>query len=327
MVTLGNPQPKVSIILPVYNVDKYLRQSLDSLISQSLKEIEIICVNDGSTDDCFNILEEYAQKDSRIKVIHKKNAGTGAARNDGLKVATGECIGFVDPDDWVRENMFERLYSLIKEKDVEIVMCTPGGFDEQSQQERDFPYFVDANFKEELENGVFNWQSISPFSYPMCVWNKLYKKELFDRHNIDFAEGLDFEDHKVIFKSLLTAEKIFFIREKLYIYRFNRVGSILSDNNRRLIDHIEIFNIVENILIETGTMSHLRKDFVTYKIHNLLYYYSMIKEEHKGEYYSRMIESVRETNLSEDEVQGLIVQYPELTQIVETAKATEKTPI
>ncbi len=321
---LETKTPKVSVILPIYNVDKYLRQSLDSLINQTLKDIEIICVNDGSTDNCFNILEEYSQKDSRIKVIHKKNAGTGAARNDGLRIATGECIGFVDPDDWVRENMFERLYSLIQEKDVDIVMCTPGGFDEQNQQERDFPYFVDANFKSELENGIFNWRSISPFSYPMCVWNKLYKKELFDKHKIDFAEGLDFEDHKVIFGSLLTAEKICFVREKLYIYRFNREGSILTDNNRRLIDHIKIFDIVENILNSTGTMQPLRNDFITYKIHNLLYYYSMIKEEHKDEYYSKMVDAIAQMNLSNEETEKLCGQYVELAEVMTKIQSAQK---
>ena len=308
--------PKVSVILPIYNVGKYLRQSLDSLINQTLKEIEIICVNDGSTDDSYDILEEYKAKDSRIKVIHKENKGTGAARNDGLRIATGECIGFVDPDDWVKPNMFERLYNLIKEKNLDIAMCMPDGFDEKNQINTPFPYFVDANFENIPDDKIFNWRDLSPFSYPMCVWNKLYTKDLFDRNNIDFAEGLDFEDHKVIFGTLLTAEKIFFIREKLYVYRFNREGSVLTDNNRRLIDHIEIFNIVEKLMKDTNTYNVLRKDFVTYKIHNLLYYYSMIKDEFKEEYYQNMIQSIKDTNLTEEETKMLEDKYPELNEIL-----------
>ena len=244
-------KPKVSVILPVYNVGKYLRQSLDSLINQTLKDIEIICVNDGSTDDSYDILEEYKEKDSRIKIIHKENKGTGAARNDGLRLATGECIGFVDPDDWVKPNMFERLYQEIKEKNLDIVMCMPDGYDEKNAVNAPFPYFVDANFEHIIDDRIFNWRDLSPFNYPMCVWNKLYTKKMFDDNNIDFAEGLDFEDHKVIFGTLLTAERMYFIREKLYVYRFNREGSVLTDNNRRLIDHIEIFNIVENLMKET----------------------------------------------------------------------------
>ena len=308
-------QPKVSVILPVYNVGKYLRQALDSLINQTLKEIEIICVNDGSSDDSYEILEEYKEKDSRIKVIHKENKGTGAARNDGLRLATGECIGFVDPDDWVKPNMFERLYWLIKEKDLDIAMCMPDGYDEKNGVNAPFPYFVDANFENIIDDRVFNWRDLSPFSYPMCVWNKLYTKKLFDENNIEFAEGLDFEDHKVIFGTLLTAEKIFFIREKLYVYRFNREGSVLTDNNRRLIDHIQIFDIVENLMKETNTYNLLRNDFLTYKIHNILYYYSMIKDEFKTEYYSNMVQSIKDTNLSDDEYKMLAQKYPELNSI------------
>lgn len=311
--TINNP--KVSVILPIYNVGKYLRQSLDSLINQTLKEIEIICVDDGSTDDSYDILEEYKEKDSRIIVIHKENKGTGAARNDGLRLAKGECIGFVDPDDWVKPEMYERLYSLIKEKNLDIAMCMPDGFDEKNRVNAPFPYFIDDNFDIIPDDKIFNWRDISPFKYPMCVWNKLYTKELFDKNNIDFAQGLDFEDHKVIFGALLAAEKIFFVREKLYVYRYNREGSVLTDNNRRLIDHIEIFNIVEDILKKTDTQTLLREDFLTYKVHNLLYYYSMIKDEFKSEYYEQMKKSLQDTNLSEEEYKFLSEKYPELKNI------------
>lgn len=313
-------KPKISVILPVYNVDKYLRQSLDSLINQTLEEIEIICVNDGSTDDSAKILNEYAKKDPRIKVIHKENAGTGAARNDGLKIARGECIGFVDPDDWVKDTMFERLYCIVKEQNADIAMCLPDGYNEGKQVFQTFGYFIEDNFNKLKEKVVFNWMEISPFSYPMCIWNKLYKKELFDKNNIDFAEGLDFEDHKVIFKSLLTANKVYFIPEKLYIYRHNRPGSILTDNDKRLLDHMKIFDIVEDILKETKTYEILRNDFILYKIHNLLYYYSMIKEEHKKDYYEKMLESVKEMNLSDFELESLYKNYPDLKSIIEDIK-------
>ncbi len=311
-----NVRPKVSVILPVYNVGKYLRQSLDSLINQSLKEIEIICVNDGSTDDSYDILEEYKNKDNRIKVIHKENKGTGAARNDGLKLATGECIGFVDPDDWVKPIMYERLYTLLKEKNLDIAMCMPDGYDEKNGINRPFPYFVDDNFKDMIDDRIFNWRDLSPFKYPMCVWNKLYTKELFDKNQIWFTEGLDFEDHSVIFGTLLTAKKMFFIREKLYVYRFNRVGSVLSDNNRRLIDHIEIFNIVEDLMKRTNTYTALRNDFLFYKIHNLFYYYSMIKDKYKQEYYQNMVKSIKDINLNSDEINMLSEKYPEIKSYV-----------
>ncbi len=311
------PRPKVSIILPVYNVAPYLRQSLDSVIAQTLDDIEIICVDDGSTDESGKILDEYKEKDNRIKVIHKKNAGTGAARNDGLKVATGECIGFVDPDDWILPNMYERLYNILQDKNLDIVMFTPDVFNDKTQKHEGFLYFQDSNFPKILDEKIFSKDDISPFLYPMCVWNKLYRKKLFDENNIDFAEGLDFEDHKVIFKSLFTAKRIYFIREKLYVYRHSRQGSILSDNDTRMFDHIKIYDIVENILKETGNWESFHQDFLRYKVHNILYYYTMIKPQYKEEYYKKMVKSLQSTQMSEREYEILTKDYPDLKQIME----------
>ena len=113
--------PKVSIVVPIYNVEKYLRECLDSIVNQTLKDIEIICVNDGSTDSCPQILEEFSKKDNRIKVINKANSGYGASMNIGLAAATGEYIGIVESDDFVKTNMFEDLYNLAKENDADVV--------------------------------------------------------------------------------------------------------------------------------------------------------------------------------------------------------------
>lgn len=314
-------RPKVSIILPVYNVAPYLRQSLDSIIAQTLSDIEIICVDDGSTDESGQILDEYKEKDDRIKVIHKKNAGTGAARNDGLKIATGECIGFVDPDDWILPNMYERLYNLLQDKGLDIVMFTPDVYNDKTGKHEGFLYFQDSNFPKFLDDKVFNKDDISPFSYPMCVWNKLYRKRLFDENNIEFAEGLDFEDHKVIFKSLFTAKRIYFIREKLYVYRHSREGSILSDNDTRMFDHIKIYDIVENILKETGNWEKFHLDFLRYKVHNILYYYTMIKPQYKKDYYNKMVKSLRSTIISREEIDILSKDYPDLKPIIEDTVA------
>ena len=121
----NNISPKVSIIVPIYNVEKYLRQCLDSIVNQTLKDIEIILVDDGSTDSCPSICDEYASKDKRIIVIHKENAGLGAAYNTGLDIAKGDYIGFVESDDFIELNMYEELYNKAVESGVEVVI---GGF-------------------------------------------------------------------------------------------------------------------------------------------------------------------------------------------------------
>lgn len=116
--------PKVSIVVPIYNVEAYLSRCLDSILSQTLQDIEVIAVNDGSTDASGEILDQYASKDTRIIVIHKKNGGVSAARNDGIQLVKGEYIGFVDPDDWIDHDMYEALYHSAVEEKADIVMCT-----------------------------------------------------------------------------------------------------------------------------------------------------------------------------------------------------------
>ena len=113
---------KVSIVVPIYNVEKYLEQCIDSIINQTLKDIEIILVDDGSPDNCPQICDDYAKKDSRIKVVHKKNGGLSSARNAGIEVATGDYIGFVDSDDYIELDMYEKMYSIAIENNVDFVM-------------------------------------------------------------------------------------------------------------------------------------------------------------------------------------------------------------
>ncbi len=115
---------KVSIIVPVYNVEKYLKRCLDSLISQTLKDIEIICVNDGSKDNSDKILEEYARKDSRIIIINQENQGISVARNNGMDIAKGKYVGFVDSDDWVDSDFFEKLYNAAEKNNAQMAVCS-----------------------------------------------------------------------------------------------------------------------------------------------------------------------------------------------------------
>ncbi len=115
--------PKISIIVPVYNVENYLKKCLDSIVNQTFKDIEIILINDGSTDNSLNICKEYAKKDHRIRLINKPNGGLSSARNVGIDLSTGEYLGFVDSDDWIALNMYEKLYNLCKIFNADISQC------------------------------------------------------------------------------------------------------------------------------------------------------------------------------------------------------------
>lgn len=226
----------LSIIVPIYKVEKYIHQCIDSIINQTYKNIEIILVDDGSPDSCGSICEEYAKKDVRVKVIHKRNGGLSDARNEGLKIAKGKYIGFVDSDDYIKEDMYEYLYNLIIENQAEISTC---GFflkyenEEKIVESKNNPKSkILCNNKEGIrrllvQNKVQNY-----------AWNKLYKKSLFD--DIEYPKGKKMEDLGTTYKLFSKAKKVVLGEEFKYIYR-QRIDSITGTlDTKFLIDNFEL---------------------------------------------------------------------------------------
>ena len=178
----------VSIIVPVYNVEKYLKRCLDSLINQTLSNIEIICINDGSKDCSGNILTEYALKDERIIVIDQENAGVSIARNVGMEVAKGEYIGFVDSDDWVDLDYFEKLYNSAKQNNCDIAVA---GVIRLNKFKRKFYLNYDKLIITNDKDKKFELCDIPEQG---CVWNKIYQTNLLKSFNLKFEEGIYYED-------------------------------------------------------------------------------------------------------------------------------------
>ena len=176
---------KISVIVPVYNVYNYIDKCLNSLVNQTLRDIEIIVVNDGSPDNSEEIIEKYIKKYSNIKYYKKKNGGISDARNYGLKYATGEYIGFVDSDDYVKENMYEEMYNKALTDNYDMVVC------DLNYVYDDKIIRVDCGIKKDTENV----KSIYIDNYPV-VWNKIFKRELFN--NIQFKCGVWFEDVELL---------------------------------------------------------------------------------------------------------------------------------
>lgn len=214
--------PLISVIVPVYKVEDYINKCIDSIINQSYENLEIILINDGSPDRCPQICDEYALKDNRIKVIHKKNGGQSSARNMALDIARGEYIGFVDSDDWILPNMFEKLYLYCINNSVDIAIC-----DSYSDEIRDYP----------IEEGRITILEKSEFM-PMILndkigsqpWNKLYKRELFENNR--FPEGKIVEDMLLFHKICDKANKILITNEKLYVYYLSRSDNTSNDKSK-----------------------------------------------------------------------------------------------
>lgn len=226
---------KVSIIVPVYNTEKYLRRCLDSLVNQTIEDIEIIVINDCSPDNSKEILKEYEKKyKDKIKVFHNKtNKGIGYNRNYGIKKVTGEYIGFVDSDDWVNETMYDKLYKKAKEDNLDLVLCN---FHKMLEKENDLEeiasseisYFKNTNLKQ-TPNLLLDVE--------LAPWNKLYKKELIKE--ITFPENLKYEDTIFVLKAMARSKKIGMVDEKLNYYLV-RSKSETTVMNKKVYDILKV---------------------------------------------------------------------------------------
>lgn len=236
---------KVSVILPVYNVEKYLRQCLDSVIGQTLKEIEIIAVDDGSTDGSPAILDEYAAREPRMKVIHQRNAGAGAARNAGLDAATGDYVIFFDPDDYVGEEMLRKLYDYANEVDADVACSGWMVHDEGTGTSfrRGYGDSLVRRFgvktPAELGDGLFTTFGFAP-------WNKLVRRSFMIERNIRFQEIPRANDFYFSTASVALARRIAIVNGAYYHYRQSRQGGLVAGIDKTPLSLLDALTALKN---------------------------------------------------------------------------------
>ena len=220
-------KPKISILVPCYNVEKYVRQCMDSVINQTLQEIEIICINDGSKDGTLAILQEYAKNDARIVIIDKPNSGYGDSMNQGLKRATAEYIGIVESDDFVEPDMFETLYNTAVKNNADVVKSNYYGYF-TSTNTNTKTFVVPAQDENQVicprERQTIFW------SQP-CIWSAVYKREFLLKNKIDFltTPGASYQDTAFNFKVWLMAERAFLISDAFLHYRQDNENSSVNN--------------------------------------------------------------------------------------------------
>lgn len=243
---------KISVIIPCYKVETFLPQCLDSVINQTLKDIEIICVNDGSPDNSLEILKQYALHDNRIKIINQKNHGLSYSRNAALKIAKGEYVLFVDSDDWIRKDACELLYKKSKKYNLDMLNFVGTNYDditkEYSQLECQKILYV-SNDKD-----FFNRQKLETFLYniPVSACRFFYRRKFLDLHNIRFPDGINFEDNYFVRHALLFAQNFGVEQEILYFRRVHS-GAITQNIANFFGDYIRVLLLIEN-LYETNNI-------------------------------------------------------------------------
>lgn len=262
-------KPKVSIIVPIYNVESYLGRCLDSLLSQSFREIEIIAVNDGSTDKSSEILKDYSERDNRIVSIEKENGGVSSARNTGLLQANGQYIGFVDPDDWIDKEMYEELYhSAIHEK-ADIVMCTYIREFGTHSKEKKFNMPQKVCYKNEEVKHEIMRRLVGPINEEIAnpelldawgtVWSKLYRADMIKENNINFTD-LDIigtnEDSLFNIHTFYYANTFVFLNQPYYHYWRANETSVTAGYKPNLKDQwFNLYGMIEGFLNEKNMQS------------------------------------------------------------------------
>ena len=264
--------PKVSIILAVYNVEKYLKQCLDSLINQTLQDIEIICTDDGSTDSSLNILKEYQTKDGRIKIIEQKNQGPGVARNNAIDAATGKYIMIVDPDDWLELNGCELAYNQIENNQNDFVI-----FDYKRYIENTGKYetdeYVFLPYKDVIDNPHIDVHKLETnFFQNGFTWGKIYSKKFLQDNSIKYAPLYLCEDIPFMLMALITSHSISVLNERLYVYRIRETSA--CSNVKRWKDLLDTREYVADYLLKNKFNHNILVNYTEYIYNSLLYWYN-----------------------------------------------------
>ncbi|MCI9016934.1 MAG: glycosyltransferase [Clostridia bacterium] len=222
---------KVSVIVPVYNVEPYIRKCLETLTKQTLTGIEILIIDDGSTDRSVDIVKEFIQTNNNIKYYKKENGGLADARNYGLLYATGEYIAFLDADDYIQKDMYKLMYERAKELDSDIVEC-------------DFYWKYPKKYKIDVGEKYFEKKEALEKAR-VVVWNKLYKRKLIIDSKITFPKGLQYEDVEFFYKLVPHIDRISFVKQPM-LYYIQRKNSLISTHNKKVGD---IFTVLDNVIL------------------------------------------------------------------------------
>ena len=286
---LINLAPKISIILSVYNTELYLRECLDSVVNQTLKDIEIICVNDGSTDGSLNILKEYQSKDSRIIVVDQENKGLATSRNNALQIAKGQFIQFVDADDLLVNNACEILYNKCVKHNLDMLSFSCFSFIDETKEQIYKPYYNFEYLPQNVQEKFFHYTEMKDILHKMAVTSGLtiYKRELINSNNILFPNGLFFEDNVFFLKAWSKANKMGILKQKLYKKRVHE-NEITQNWDKHFSDYIKISDIVLEYLKSIHIDKTIYNNYYNRYKNSCIEFYCSFDLEKQKQYYKEL---------------------------------------
>ena len=312
---------KVSVVLPIYNVEKYLPKCLDSIINQTLKDIEIICVNDCSTDNCENIVKEYVKKDNRVKLInHKENQGLGFARNSGFNASNADYVSFIDSDDFISYDYIEHLYNTAIKNNADIVF-TNNIYTVNENKGYIKPYyhnrlekwkkdFKDSCFEGNSNYNVDTFEKENTPEYPLVVaWNKLYKKEFLKEKKLLYTQVRLAEDVDMFYRILANNPKMYYNNNAKYYY-LQRATSLAGNVSHTVKIPVAILEVFKNVF---NYYKENKKDLLVscnyYNFISLMHTFNNYKADNKNEFYKKCHDLMKELDVEIDRNKHAFIAY------------------
>ena len=281
-------EPTISIIIPVYNTEKYLKKCLDSVITQTYKNLEIICINDGSTDSSLKILKKYAKSDKRIKVINQENKGVSITRNIGIENATGEWITFIDSDDYISPELYQSFTEALNNSEPFNIYVFNGVKLAENDNPEDknltkFFYMSNWNFH---ENNLYTFIDCkNPFYGNLSVWNKIFNTEFINNNNIRFKENSIFEDQLFSIESMIKTDKLY-LDNKIFYYYVQHGNSTMHNLKENGFDIFDIMQDVRDLLCEYNLYETEKYLFLQHKFNVYTYLLSKMDLSLKEKFYN-----------------------------------------
>lgn len=283
--------PQISVVVPVYNVEKYLRECLDSLANQTFEDFEVICVNDGSDDSSIDILEEYAAEDERFKIISQENKGLSGARNTGMDYINGKYLLFLDSDDWLELNALELLHNQANSLDSEMVIFPYRYFNQETKEYEENDFTKLNMFDSSVDNKNFNYKNIPDIVFRIPHESiKLYEVQTLEKLAVKFPEGLNYEDAYFFYKIFFKLNKVSIIRTPIYNYRI-RNDSICTTGTEKSFDIFKILTSIENFLKEDEIYESFKDEFILFAVINLKFVYLRLDERFRDRYLEKIKEN------------------------------------
>ncbi len=266
-------RPLISVVVPVFNIEAHLRQCLDSVLGQTLQDIEVICVDDGSTDQSPVILKKYAEKDARVQIITQINAGPGVARNTGMAAAKGEYMIFLDSDDWFEPDFLEKMVTKAQASEADVTICRADEFDDITGEVLDGRWMLKTQYlphittfaPEEVSGHLFQ------FTYGM-PWDKLYRTDYIKETGLVYPALRNSEDLAFVFPSLFLAQRLTILDRVMIHHRINRSASVSNSRTTQPEAPYEAVQIVKNCLERHGLIERYQHSFLNWAMEFLIWH-------------------------------------------------------